>query len=196
MTPPRSGTGGSQQPQSASSSIEIWKLVISGVGVVITLGGLAYGMWTYFDQRDDQIAQRGLEIAQRGREIEGLQRESRKKFLDKQFDLYVEVVSTVSRLTTDDQYGGRERDMATFWQLYWGGLGIVEDRGVEKAMVALGRIIPDMASQPRLAKLASLNLSHCIKNSLSESWAVVLGKQPCLSYAELVQSPTSDAKRP
>lgn len=189
VTPPRSVAGGSRQPQPAGNSIEVWKLIVSGVGAAVTLGGLAYGMWTYFDQRDDQIAQRGLEI-------EALQRDSKKKFLDKQFDLYVEAVSTVSRLTTADHYAGRERDMATFWQLYWGGLGIVEDRGVEKAMVALGQIIPEIASQPELAKLASLNLSHCVKNSLSDSWTVELGRQPCLSHAELVQARAGGAKQP
>ncbi|MGH6916811.1 MAG: hypothetical protein ACREJ0_03810 [Geminicoccaceae bacterium] len=186
MSPSPTGAGGSREPPSTGTTAEIWKLVISSFGVIATVGGLLYGVWTYFDQRNDQIKQRGLEIEQRGLEIEALQRESKKKFLDKQFDLYVDVVSTVSRLTTNPAYDGREQDLARFWQLYWGDLGIVEDRGVEKAMVALGQIIPDMASRPQLARRASLNLSHCIKNSMSESWGVELGQQPCLSYAELV----------
>ncbi len=102
----------------------------------------------------------------------------------------------MSRLTTNPAYPGRDRDLTRFWQLYWGDLGMVEDPGVARAMIALGTIIPDMTSQPELARRASLNLSHCVKNSLSESWAVDLGKQPCRTGAELIQLSGGDGKQP
>jgi hypothetical protein len=171
----------SQVAPAAGSRIEIWKLVISALGVIVTVGSLGYGVWTYFDQRRDQIRQRGLEIA-------ALERESKKKFLDKQFDLYVEAVATVARLTTSPAYAERDKDLARFWQLYWGELGIVEDPEVEGAMVALGRIIPNLESQPGLARSASLNLSGCVKNSIAASWGVELGDKTCRSYQELVES--------
>jgi hypothetical protein len=182
MSPPPA-----QPSPAAGNRIEIWKLGISALGVIVTVGSLVYGVAAYFDQRDAQIAQRGLEI-------EAMQRDSKRKFLDKQFDLYVEAVATVARLTTSPAYAKRAEDLARFWQLYWGELGIVEDPQVEGAMVALGRIIPDLDAQPALARSASLNLSRCVKNSIAASWGVELGGKPCRSYQELVDAGSGEVQ--
>jgi hypothetical protein len=70
----------------------------------------------------------------------------------------------------------------------------VEDPEVEGAMVALGRIIPNLESQPGLARSASLNLSGCVKNSIAASWGVELGDKTCRSYQELVGSESGEAR--
>jgi hypothetical protein len=87
MSEPPDGPPGVRSP---ADRIEMGKLIVSALGVIVTVGSLVYGVWTYFDQRGEQITQRGQEIEQRGLEIAALVRESKKKFLDKQFDLYVE----------------------------------------------------------------------------------------------------------
>ena len=84
------------------------------------VGAVGVSLIQYMGQRNDEIAQRDMEIVV-------LDRQSKQKFLDKQFELYTEAVIVVSRLATGSEYEGREKDSIRFWQLYWGELGMVED---------------------------------------------------------------------
>ena len=95
------------------------------------IGAVGVSLFQYLDQRKDEIAQRDLEIVTQDRQ-------SKQKFLDKQFELYTEAITVVSRLATRGEYEGREKDRDRFWQLYWGELGMVEDLQVERAMIQVG----------------------------------------------------------
>ncbi len=165
-------------------SIKEWEVVIKGVGAVAAIGTVIYGLVVYLDQRQDQIDDRKLEIAQKVLENQALERKSKTIFLKKQFELYVEAVSVVSRLANSNHYENRKDDLQRFWQLYWGDLGMVEDPKVEKAMVAVGEILRiedenPLADQMSGLKKASLDLSHCVSKSLEASWGVKFPTRQC-----------------
>ncbi len=109
----------------AANVIGKWLTGLAAVGAV------GVSLIQYMGQRSD-------EIAQRDREVVVLDRQSKQKFLDKQFELYTETVIVVSRLATGGEYEGREEDSIRFWQLYWGELGMVEDGQVEQSMKSAG----------------------------------------------------------
>jgi hypothetical protein len=128
----------------------------------------AVGVAQYLDQRDLEIQQKVLEVA-------ALDRQSKQKFLDTQFDLYTEAVAVVSRLATGAEYENREKDQIRFWELYWGELGMVEDRQVAQAMVKAGEALKKKNS----LEVPSLHLSRCISKSIEANWGVKLETEAC-----------------
>ena len=154
------------------------------MGAVAAIGTVLYGLVVYLDQRKDQITDRRLEIAQKLLENQALVRKSKMIFLKKQFELYVEAVSIVSRLANSNHYENRRDDLQRFWQLYWGDLGMVEDPKVEQAMIAVGKILTTedeipLADKMSRLKNASLELSHCVSKSLEVSWGVQFPTRQC-----------------
>lgn len=142
----------------------------------------AIALFKYLDQRDLEITQRGLEIDQKRLEVEALDRKSKQKFLDTQFTLYTEAVSIVARLATGKAaYEGREKDLARFWELYWGELGMVEDRLVAQAMIGVRDAlrVNDAANRIKELETASLHLSRCVSKSIEANWGVRLQTGRC-----------------
>ena len=70
------------------------------------------------------------------------QQANRQPFLQKQLDLCFEASDAASRLATEPDPVEWEKNRRIFWRLYWGTLSIVEDPGVEKAMIKLGKLVP------------------------------------------------------
>ena len=139
----------------AANVIGKWLTGLAAVGAV------GVSLIQYIDQRTDEIVV--------------LDRQSKQKFLDKQFELYTEAVIVVSRLATGDEYDGREEDIIRFWQLHWGELGMVEDGQVAQAMAAAGKAL----DEKRSLKAPSLVLSRCISKSIEVNWGVKLVTEEC-----------------
>jgi len=102
-------------------------------------------------------------------------------FLEKQADLYFEVVPLVSKLANLKSYRLiQKQDAKRFWHIFWGELGMVEDSNVARAMNLFGtslrafegKINNRECAEHRLA--ISLVLSHCVRKSLGDNWGVHL----------------------
>jgi hypothetical protein len=107
------------------------------------------------------------------------QQANRQPFLQKQLDLCFEASDTASRLATEPDPIEWEKDRRTFWRLYWGTLSIVEDPGVEGAMVNLGKLVPVTAvSNPKLPMASlqnpSYDLAHAFRRLILTSWNIDL----------------------
>jgi hypothetical protein len=102
-------------------------------------------------------------------------RESKKPFFDKQMDFYVDALETVSKIAIAGKPS--ETDLQHFEQIYWGHLGAVEDRFVDRSMVAFRNRLKGNAPQQCLED-ASLLLAHCVKKSWETTWDVKLGAPP------------------
>src|SRR4051812_36823317 len=125
---------------------------------MLTLATLVVGIWQYADKR-----------AQSNRE----------PFLKNQLELAFEASNAASRLATETDPVKWEEARKTFWRLYWGPLGIVEDRRVEAAMVKLGNVVPKTAAEVpplpmRQLEGDSLDLAHAARDLILESWRVDL----------------------
>ena len=166
-------------------SIKTWEVVIKGASAAAALTAVIYGIYQYFDQRGAQIENTRLEIVQNALENDALVRESKMVFLNKQFDLYVEAVTVVSKLATSLKYEGRDADLDRFWLLYWGELAMVEGPKVAEAMWEVGNILKTIETSDspvetrRTLEQASLKLSHCVSKSLEESWGFELATGKC-----------------
>jgi hypothetical protein len=111
---------------------------------------------------------------------------NRQPFLQRQLELSFQASEAAARLATETNPAEWETARKAFWRLYWGPLGIVEDRGVEAAMVRLGQLVPRDDAIPPLPvtdlQQPSLALAHAVRELVLASWDVSLpplqGQQP------------------
>jgi hypothetical protein len=104
---------------------------------------------------------------------------NRRPFLAKQLELCFEASDTAARLATETDPEEWERMRQSFWRLYWGTLSIVEDVPVERAMMALGQIVPrEKLESPVLPMISletpSYRLAHAARDLMRTSWDVDL----------------------
>jgi hypothetical protein len=104
---------------------------------------------------------------------------NRQPFLQKQLEVCFEATETAGRLASEANPGEWEKARITFWQLYWGPLSIVEDPGVEAAMVDLGKLVPiEPVNAPKLPMTSlgvpSYRLAHAVRDLVLASWNVDL----------------------
>jgi hypothetical protein len=141
-------------------SFSCWADAASKVAAVagVLVGG-AWTVWLYFEARKSEAKTAAIAAKQ--------------PFLSKRLDLYSEATSCAAAIAVGEDKAEIAAAKEKFWDLYWGPMALVEDRQVESAMVAFGRALgnPD---QRDLLKLSALQLAHSCRDSLAESWQVVL----------------------
>lgn len=151
----------------------MWDSVIKNIGVLTAIATLVGSAIAFFVQRADEIHQRSLQITVN-------ERESKRLFLEKQSQLYFEVVPLVSKLANAESANLDKEDISRFWHIFWGELGMVEDADVARAMDIFGTSLEavqgkiDNEACAKKRKAISLTLSHCVRKSLGESWGVEL----------------------
>ena len=133
---------------------------LSILGAVVTF---AWGVYQHVESGKKQAETRRIEAT--------------KPFPDRQLKLYTEATQSAATLATTEDPSERSAAMKWFWSLYWGELALVEDRGVEAAMVMLGKGLEKGGPQQELKQL-SLKLAHAARESLADSWGVKEWQNP------------------
>ena len=133
---------------------------LSILGAVATF---AWGVFQYAENDKKQAETRRIEAT--------------KPFLDRQLKLYTEATQSAATLASTEDRSERAAAIKRFWSLYWGELALVEDKGVEAAMVMLGKGLERGAPQQELKQL-SLKLAHAARESLAASWGVKEWQNP------------------
>ena len=112
------------------------------------------------------------EAEARKSDFEKRQIEAAKPLLELRQKRYMETIEAVSVLATPDKHTPQELDKARkrFEELYWGELSMVEEKGVEAAMVRVRQSL-DSGSASEIQK-STYNLSHILRDSLLKSWGV------------------------
>ena len=95
--------------------------------------------------------------------------ETQKPHLERQLKLYTEACQAAVCLATSTNAEHKAAAEKRFWELYWGELCMVENRGVERAMKAFGDTLKRKAEQNDLQS-ASYELAHALRRSLEGSW--------------------------
>ena len=95
--------------------------------------------------------------------------EAARPFLELQLKLYQDVTGAASTIVTSQVAAERDAASLRFKRLYWGQLSMVEDTSVEAAMVNFASALDEGADLESL-QIASLELAHACRASLSRSW--------------------------
>ncbi len=146
---------------------ETWNFIIKGGSAAAAIATVAVSAAVFLVQRDQSI--------------QDFKRETKRPFLEQQFELYGEAVAVASRLAYAAHENGQlpEDDLRQFWELYWGPLAMVEDSRVEEAMVIFGRSLKDRSREipndcAKMLDQASIALAHAARKSLEQQWGVKL----------------------
>jgi hypothetical protein len=115
---------------------------------------------------------------------------NRKPFLQRQLDLCFKATEAAACLASTTDKDKWKKARATFWQLYWGPLSIVESPEVEAAMVAFGNklVLLEKVANPTLPMTAlqvpSYELAHTTRDLILKSWGVHLASLENLRVKE------------
>ena len=131
--------------------LDIVTKIVAGLAVGV---GAGLGIWQYFDTAE---------------------KEFRKPYWEQQIELYVQATTAAATLASSSDPVALELAEAKFWQLYYGPLALVEDAGVEAAMVRFGQSLRSDREQEDLRDL-SLALAHACRESLGDAWSVKLSE--------------------
>jgi hypothetical protein len=159
-----------------------WEHIFKLAGLLTIAFGIIWPLYQYTTtlekEREDRSARRTQEEDQKRKEVEAALREARKPFLEQQQVLYFEATTVAAKLSTLNDGPEREAARKKFYQLYWGGLSVVEDKLVEGAMVTfkralesyeIARVNNKQASRSELEQ-RSLDLAHSCRDSLARGW--------------------------
>lgn len=103
----------------------------------------------------------------------------RKPYWEKLLALYEEACSSAALLASTNDEAEWNLARNTFWKLYYGPLCLVEDLGVEEAMVQFGNSLENTAFAERDIKKLSdlaLSLAYACRDSIRSDWRVPLKK--------------------
>jgi hypothetical protein len=103
-------------------------------------------------------------------------RDTKKPFFEKQLTLYFEAAEAAATLSNHEvESDSWRKARARFHELYWGPLGVVEDRRVAQAMVDFRSALERDPRQQQALRPLSLGLAHALRASIEEHWGVSLG---------------------
>ncbi len=142
---------------------------IQSISLLLVAAGLAVGAWQYWDANRQQY---------------------KKVIWSAQKQLYEGAIQAASEIANGDSLKSVAESRKKFWNLYWGNLAMLESPSVETAMVRFGELlgtceesndeacfhsVPGNSNSP--LQLAALDLAHCGRESLQETWEPVdIGK--------------------
>jgi hypothetical protein len=111
------------------------------------------------------------------------QTEFRKRFWEEQLALYREATEAAAEIAMAPDLASASAPREKFWKLYWGKLSMVEDKGVEQAMISFGAALGECeagnekmcfsvveGTTPTKLRKASYTLAHCARFSLATTW--------------------------
>ena len=142
------------------------------VSIAIAALAFAWGVWQYF--RSERAKQVQLK-AERERDAHRRRIEATRPFLERQLQFYLEATKVASIIAVSKEEHAVCAATHRFKELFWGELALVEDEGVEIAMLnfksALDRDLP----AEELEQM-SLALAHACRESLAKSWGTPIWK--------------------
>ena len=100
-----------------------WSLRIQAISTIALIIGGIFALWRYYDTTA---------------------REFQKPLWDRQVKLYFEATRVAASLTTTEPGDEWDKLSNKFWQLYRGPMCLIEDQGVEAAMVNFGKALVDI----------------------------------------------------
>ena len=166
-----------------------WDLIVKVVGLIALI---ASGMWTLYKFRDDRRVDLEHRKEADKKDDDARAQEFNKYVFERQTDLYFEAARTAATISTSNDKQAVKKAIDRFHSLYFGDLVIVEDRRVERAMIAFNRCLDSNntlcvrppgepktpTSDPGAFGLNdfSLELAACIRSALTGDRGIDFGK--------------------
>lgn len=99
--------------------------------------------------------------------------------LERQLAWCEEAVETAAAIATAEVPA--PKDVARFWQMYWGVMGLIEDRDIERVMEAFGSALDPVMARPEAPaevreepvnlKRRALAIARACRQTLARNWS-------------------------
>src|SRR5262245_23561547 len=94
--------------------------------------------------------------------------EASKPFLQKKLERCEQAIDTAATIALAE--GNVDTDTVNrFWRLYWGLMGLVEKKDVERAMVDFGNALKNQSERGTLRE-RSLAIAHACREEMARDW--------------------------
>lgn len=150
--------------EARSRYVDAWTKIIGMIALLIGGGWTAY---TYFSTRASELAK---DERARAAESRTALRESQKPFLEKRLEYYTEAATLTATIARSKDAKKVAQAKDRFWTLYSGPLALVEDEGVEHAMVQFGNCLKNQKDCSAPLDILSLEVAHQCKSSITQDW--------------------------
>ena len=128
--------------------------VLKIVGTIVTVGGLLFALAQF-------IVSQAIE--------------AQKPYLEKKLAWCEEAANTAAAISIRDRAQVTDKEMR-FWELYWGVMGLVENKEVTAAMIAFGKGLNGTIPEGASLKTLSLAIAHACRQELARDWSPVWGR--------------------
>ena len=128
--------------------------VLKIVGTVVTVGGLLFALAQF---------------------IVSQATEAQKPYLEKKLAWCEDAVETAAEISVRDRAQAADKELR-FWELYWGVMGLVENKEVTAAMIAFGKGLHGTIPEGKSLKTLSLDIAHACRQELAHDWSPVWGR--------------------
>src|SRR5260370_7510246 len=147
-----------QAPTMSEAAGRFWTVLFGGVTAIGLVFGGIYTVIQYFQTYALQAATAELE--------------AKKPFYSKHLDLCSEASVAAATIATSKDPEKKKAAAEDFWRLYWGPLGMVEEREVEGAMVPFCNCLHGTCE--KTPSILSLHLPHSCRTEISRHFALSL----------------------
>lgn len=96
--------------------------------------------------------------------------EASKPFLQRKLQWCEEATETAAAIARGKAQSGKEE---RFWQMYWGVMGMVENRSVGAAMVAFGDALKSGTTNQDVLSSLSLRIAHACRGEMADDWSSI-----------------------
>ncbi|MCX4146914.1 MULTISPECIES: hypothetical protein [Paraburkholderia] len=154
-----------RKPDNFARWAQIAAAISSGGGILIAGVSVGVGIHQFSQtQREAEFAR--FEEAQKLHETQAI--EARRPYLEQKLKWCTEAIEKAAAIAADANQAKPETK-TRFWQLYYGVMAMIENKELEKAMVAFGNAM-DTGQVKQLQKL-SLHISYACRDEMAKEWS-------------------------
>jgi len=136
-----------------------WTTIFAGLTAVGLIAGGLYTLWQYLTQYRLQV-----NVATQSAQA---------PFASKRLDLCLQVTTDAANIVTTSDPKTKQQAVEDFWRLYWGPLGIVEDKDIAPALTQFGNCLKEPCKGQPLTTLAYAIAQKC-RTAVSNSFSLNL----------------------
>jgi hypothetical protein len=161
----------------AEGTGRFWAAVFGGITALSLVAAGSYSLVQYWDAQKRYVDDRAKDRATLQLEVAATRMSARQAFANRHLELCAEASAAAATISTTQDQKKRAGATDDFRRLYWGPLGIVEDREVATQMVMFGECLDGECGGSTLRSL-SLAIAHACRHEVEKNFEVNLPDVP------------------
>jgi len=156
-----------RKPDNLKRWVQIIAAVSSAGGIAIAAASVVVGVIEFSRTQHETEVQRMMD-AEKLSQTQAI--EARRPYLEQKLKWCTEVIEKTAAIAVD----GKRLTLETrqrFWQLYWGVMGMIENKELELTMMTFGSAM-DAGYFEKLPKL-SLHVAYACRDEMAKEWSPV-----------------------